>query len=426
MSSRIKWSICLLLFGATLLNYLDRQTISVSASRIAEEMRLTDRDLGRLFFGFLFTYGIAQLFVGPLLDKFRVVTAYAVTVIAWSLAGASAALATGFASLFATRLLLGLCEAPNWPLALRITSRIFPPHQRPLAVGIFQSGTSLGAMVAPPVIIWLTLRWDWREAFVACGAAGFVWVTLWLMVARGPLASKMEQSGDQSANGLDESEAKPTSDLSPSTVGGILRSRAFWGLVVATGFLNPLQYLYSTWLPRYFENYAGADFGRELATRLVLVYLALDLGLWIGGGSVAVLSRHLGAVRARLLISAIGVVGMAMIPLVSQLNSLNAITAIICCATFGLGCFLVNYLSFAAEISQSRVSTAAGLLGGIGSLVGAGFMLVVGGTVASTQSFNVTFAMAGAMPIVAFGGMVYSTRSRTSSPAPGHIGTRLQ
>lgn len=426
MSSRIKWFIGFLLFGATLLNYLDRQTISVSASRIAEEMRLTDRDLGRLFFGFLFSYGIAQLFIGPLLDKFRVVAAYAVTVIAWSLAGASAALATGFASLFATRLLLGVCEAPNWPLALRITSRIFPPHQRPLAIGIFQSGTSLGAVMAPPIIIWLTLRWDWREAFVACGAAGFVWTALWLAVARGPVAAKLDGSGDQPADGRDGKEARPTADLSPSSFGGILRSRAFWGLVVATSFLNPLQYLYATWLPRYFENYAGADFGRELAARLVIVYLALDLGLWIGGGSVAGLSRRLGVVRARLLISGIGVIGMMMVPLVSHLDSLNAITAIICFATFGLGCFMVNYLSFVAEISQSRVSTAAGLLGGIGSLVGAGFMLLVGNTVANTHSFSVTFAMAGVMPIVAFGGMVFCTRSQPAASASDYIGVGLK
>jgi MFS family permease len=113
------WLIVGLLFLATLLNYLDRQTISVLATRIAEDpgMQLTDADLGRIFFAFLLAYGIAQLLVGPLLDRYPVRFAYPLAVTAWSLAGAAAALATGFWSLFGLRMLLGVCESPNWPLA---------------------------------------------------------------------------------------------------------------------------------------------------------------------------------------------------------------------------------------------------------------------------------------------------------------------
>ena len=125
-----KWFVVLLLFLATLLNYLDRQTIAVSASVISREFGLGDAQLGQLFFAFLFAYGIAQLFVGALLDRFPVRWAYAAAVIAWSLAGASAALATGFVSLFLLRVLLGVCECPNWPLALRVVARTIPPEQR--------------------------------------------------------------------------------------------------------------------------------------------------------------------------------------------------------------------------------------------------------------------------------------------------------
>src|SRR5688572_32444184 len=158
------WLVVGLLFLATLLNYLDRQTISVLATRIAEDpaMRLTDAHLGRIFFAFLLAYGIAQLLVGPLLDRFPVRFAYPLAVTAWSLAGAAAALATGFWSLFGLRMLLGVCESPNWPLALRVVSRTIPPSQRTLASGLFQCGTSVGALVAPPIIIWLTVWQGWR------------------------------------------------------------------------------------------------------------------------------------------------------------------------------------------------------------------------------------------------------------------------
>jgi len=170
------WLIIGLLFLATLLNYLDRQTISVLATRIAEDpaMRLTDANLGQIFFAFLLAYGLAQLFVGPLLDRLSVKLAYPLAVSAWSMAGAAAALASGFWSLFGLRMLLGVCESPNWPLALRVVSRAIPPEQRSLASGVFQCGTSVGALIAPPVIVWLTLNRGWRFAFVAVGAIGVV------------------------------------------------------------------------------------------------------------------------------------------------------------------------------------------------------------------------------------------------------------
>ncbi len=175
-----RWIICGLLFLGTIVNYLDRQTISVSASRIAAEMHLNDFDLGELFFGFLFSYGIAQILVGPILDRFKTVPAYAAAVIAWSLAGASTALAPTFGFLLAARIALGLCESPNWPLGLRVVARTFPSSQRSLANGIFESGTSVGALVAPPIVIYLATAYGWRTSFVVIGAVGFVWVALWL------------------------------------------------------------------------------------------------------------------------------------------------------------------------------------------------------------------------------------------------------
>ena len=296
-----KWSICGLLFLATLVNYLDRQTISVSASNIAAEMHLTDGDLGKLFFGFLFAYGVGQLFVGGWLDRVGTVAAYAVAVAVWSLAGAASGLAPTFGFLLLTRILLGLCESPNWPLALRVVARIFPPGQRSLANGVFQGGTSLGATIAPPVIIYLTATFGWRASFFVVGGVGLVWVALWLAWFRRAPEPQLD---------LPRPPADAVSDAGsgggvggpgePATLADIFRSRAFWGLVVATSFLNPLQYFYTTWLPRYFDKYAGVSFGKELAHRLIVVYLALDVGLWTGGALVALLARRAGVRRARL------------------------------------------------------------------------------------------------------------------------------
>jgi MFS transporter, ACS family, hexuronate transporter len=409
-----KWLVVGLLFLATLLNYMDRQTIAVSASVILKEMDLNDSHLGKITFGFLFAYGIAQIFVGPLLDRMTVRFAYALAVAAWSIAGAVAAFATGFWTLFFSRLLLGFCESPNWPLALRVVARTIPPSQRSLANGIFQSGTSIGALIAAPIIIYLTNAYSWRFAFVAVGAVGFVWVVLWLMLFRpdAEVDNRVETEDAQKTASVAKSEA-----YSPSTLGEILRSRSFWGLMIATSFLNPLQYFYITWLPRYFNTYAGVEFGSELAKRLVIVYLVLDIGLLTGGVVVLLLSRKFEVRNARKIVTAVGALCMMGIPFVSQVTSINAITTVICFATFGLGWFMVNYLAFTSEVSTKKVSTAAGLLGGTGSIAGAIFMIVVGETVFRSQSFSIAFLLAGLMPLISFIGILISThKPRTSRP----------
>ncbi len=407
-----RWLICGFLFFATLVNYLDRQTISVSASKIAAEMHLTDVDLGRLFFGFLFAYGITQILIGSFLDRLGTVGAYAIAVAAWSIAGATSGFATGFGFLFATRVALGVCEAPNWPLAMRTVTRVFPPEQRTLATGLFQSGTSLGALIAPPFIIYIATAYNWRMSFFVVGAIGFLWVALWLLWFR---ARPEPMLGTAPSTSSDENA--PSRPTAPVSIRVIARSRMFWGLVLCSTFINPLQYFYTTWLPRYFDKYAGLGFGSALAERLVIVYLALDLGLWSGGLVVARLSKHWDVRRARLFVTSVGTGCMMTVPLVSKFHNIDAITAIISLAVFGLGWFIANYLVFSAEIFPANVSTMVGIVSGLGSLAGAGFMLLIGGSIEKSGSFAIAFTMVGLMPLISLTGLWFGSRPATN-PAP--------
>jgi len=398
-----KWLIIFLLFLATLLNYLDRQTISVTASVISREFGLNDAHLGQLFFAFLFAYGLSQLLVGGGLDRLRVRPAYAAAVAAWSAAGAAAGLATGFGTLFAMRVLLGFCESPNWPLALRVVARTIPTEQRALATGIFQSGTSVGALVAAPLIIWLTSLYGWRFAFVAVGAIGMVWVAAWLWLSR---------------EGLQEQDALHLAGNckgeTPASISEILQARSFQGLLLAGCFLQPLQYFYTTWMPRYFDKYAGVGFGGRLATILLIVYLFLDLGFLSGGALALRLSRRMEVARARRVVIGCGVLLMMVAPAAALLRDVNAITACICAATLGLGWVQVNFLTFTAEVSSARTSTATGLLGGAGALSGGLFMLLVGAVVERQGSFGLAFLMAGMMPLVTLGGVWLGTFAQRS------------
>lgn len=411
-----KWLIIILLFLATLLNYLDRQTISVTASVISREFSLTDAHLGQLFFAFLFAYGLAQLFIGGPLDRLSVRPAYAAAVAAWSIAGAAAGLATGFATLFGLRVLLGFCESPNWPLALRVVARSIPPDQRALATGIFQSGTSIGALVAAPLIIWLTNIYSWRFAFIAVGAVGFFWVILWWWSSRGiPDQVQDRKATDEKQ----DSEAQRNS--SPASLGEILKARSFQGLLLGGCFLQPLQYFYTTWMPRYFDKYAGVGFGGRLATILVIIYLFLDAGFLSGGAISLKLSRRLGVERARRLVIACGVLLMMIVPLAGRLRDVNAITACICAATLGLGWVQVNFLTFTSEVSSSRTSTATGLLGGAGAISGGLFMLLVGQVVEKQGNFKAAFAMAGLLPLIALCGIWLGTGKQLPWSRPESI-----
>jgi hypothetical protein len=165
-------------------------------------------------------------------------------------------------------------------------------------------------------------------------------------------------------------------------------------LLLAGCFLQPLQYFYTTWMPRYFDKYAGVGFGGRLATILVVVYLFLDLGFLSGGALALRLSRRMEVARARRVIIGCGVLLMMVAPAAALLGDVNAITACICAATLGLGWAQVNFLTFTSEVSSARTSTATGLLGGAGALSGGLFMLLVGAVVERQGSFGLAFLMA--------------------------------
>ena len=144
------WAVCGILFLATVLNYLDRQTLSMAAPLIQRDLSLDNAHIGMLFSAFFYTYGLMMAIAGWILDRVSVRLGYAVSVFLWSVAGALTGLITNFGELFGCRLLLGIGEAANWPAALRTVARVMPPEKRSLANGLFNSGASVGAIIAPP------------------------------------------------------------------------------------------------------------------------------------------------------------------------------------------------------------------------------------------------------------------------------------
>ncbi len=176
------WGVCWLMFASTVLNYMDRQTISLIKEPLSKEFHLDAVGFGWVMSAFLLTYAFFQLPAGYLVDRWDVRRTYAGAVAWWSFAGIAAAFSPTLGMLIAMRVMLGVGESFNWPCALRVTGTILPPSERGLGNGIFNSGAAVGAVVTPLVVTLMTAYFDWRTTFVVIGALGFVWVAVWMKV----------------------------------------------------------------------------------------------------------------------------------------------------------------------------------------------------------------------------------------------------
>src|SRR5215210_5633467 len=185
--SGFRWVIVGLIFFATLINYIDRLTVSVLAPKIIEDLHLTNTEFGGIATWFLFAYTISQALSGKLYDRIGIKKGFTVSIIVWSLAAIAHAWSVGIRSLSAFRFLLGLGEAGNWPGAAKTVSEWFPARQRAFGMAIFNSGAAIGSVVAPPIIVGLTTYFGhWQPTFFITGALGFIWLLVWWLFYDSP------------------------------------------------------------------------------------------------------------------------------------------------------------------------------------------------------------------------------------------------
>jgi ACS family hexuronate transporter-like MFS transporter len=401
------WLICGLLFCATVLNYMDRQTLAITAPLIQRELGLDNSRFGLLLSAFFYSYGCMQVVVGFLLDRVSVRWGYALALLWWSAAGAATGFARTFDQLFACRTLLGVGEAANWPAALRIVSRVVPPEKRSVANGIFNSGSSAGAVITPLLMIWLSTRWNWRVGFIVIGGLAAVWVALWIWVTR----SSPSLGGPESISQSGAATAKE-----PSSWPKILRAPRFWGLMVASAFANPCYYFYSSWLPSYFVQEKAIAFGTELGNLVTVPFLGLGLGSALGGLPAVYLSRNgMRPATARTILLGICTLCMTSVCLVTAIQSTPVLLALIFMVTLSMGAWMANYLSAVQEVSQRHVSAVSGIIGSVGGFCGALCIWAVGSVSQIAHGFRPVFAVLGMLPIIATLGIVLTPEPRAQT-----------
>jgi ACS family hexuronate transporter-like MFS transporter len=222
-------------FVATVINYLDRQALSVSAPVLREQFHMSNTDYSRVIFAFMLAYTIMNGVSGPLIDRLGTKLGYALCMAWWSVAAILHAFSRGAVSLGVYRFLLGMGEAGNWPAAVKVVAEWFPERERALASGIFNSGSSIGAILAPPLIAWILLSAGWQAAFWTVGLSGFVWLALWWPVYRSP------QGGHASGP-------------PPPQTWELFTTRFVWTFTLAKIFIDPVWYFYIFWFPEYLKQ----------------------------------------------------------------------------------------------------------------------------------------------------------------------------
>ena len=282
---RYRWTICSLVFFATTINYLDRAVISLLKSDLTKEFSWSESDYSNLVIAFQVSYALGMLFVGRFIDKIGTKFGYAVSIVAWSLAAMGHALVRSTTGFFVARAALGITEAGNFPAAIKTIAEWFPKKERAFATGIFNSGSNIGAIIAPLTVPWIAMKLGWRWAFIITGSIGFIWIVLWLMIYEIPAkhGRLRKPEYDHIHSDVDEQVVVKSGEDSPKVSWfKLLQFRQTWAFVIGKFLTDPIWWFYLFWLPAFLKAQYGL-IGTAVGLPIALVYTMSSFGS-IGGG----------------------------------------------------------------------------------------------------------------------------------------------
>jgi MFS transporter, ACS family, hexuronate transporter len=402
----LRWWIGGMLFASTVINYIDRQTLSNLAPFLKRDYGWTNTDYAYLVISFRIAYSVGQTVCGRLVDKLGTRQGLSLSVLWYSVASMLTSLASGFYSFAGFRFLLGAGEAANWPAATKAVSEWFPKRERGLATALFDSGSSIGAAVAPYLVLGIYFKWGWRPAFIVPGLLGLVWLAVWRWLYYRPEEHPRVSAEEREMILRDkaEDEAAETGRERPRWA-QLLRLPQTWGTISARTLTDPVWFFVTDWFPIYLV--AKGIRLEEGLFAFWIPFIAADLGNFFGGwvsGRLIKRGWSVGAARKALVVfGGLGVT--ALIPTVWTTN-LFAIALLFGFATFSYASFttIANVLPSDLFHSES-VASVSGLSGtgaGLGTIVA--FLLV--GYVSDaraatgTAAFDPIIVVAGLIPLV--------------------------
>jgi ACS family hexuronate transporter-like MFS transporter len=411
-----RWVICGLLFLAATINYIDRQVIGILKPMLQEQYGWSEIDYADIVFSFQLAYAIGLLLTGRLIDRIGTRIGFALFVLVGSIAamahaeaarygpGVAALLgvfglayAPSVAGFIAARFALGIGEAGNFPAAIKSVAEWFPVKERAFATGLFNSGTNIGAVVAPLVVPWITITYGWYWTFIATGAIGFIWIALWL-----PLFGRPDTHPRVGAAELAHIQSDPSPPVVHVSLRTILPHRQTWAFAIGKFMTDPIWWLYLFWVPDFLNRNHGLNL-LAVGPPLVAIYLIADVGS-IGGGwlSSALIKRGWTVNRARK--TAMLVAAVAVVPIVfaSRADSLWVAVMLVALAAAAHQGWSANMFTLASDMFPRH---AVGTVVGFGGMAGAfGGMLIAkltGYILETTGSYLPVFLIAGSAYLTA-------------------------
>jgi ACS family hexuronate transporter-like MFS transporter len=394
--THFRWVICTLLFFATTVNYVDRSVLGVLAPTLKQKIGWTDTNYGDINAAFQAAYAIGLLLSGRLIDIIGVRFGYAIALVCWTAASICHALvrtALGFA---AVRVALGLFESANFPAAVKSVAEWFPNRERSFAIGLFNSGSNIGAILAPLIVPIVAIKFGWQWAFVATGAAGLIWVFFWVPIYRPP-AEHPRVSREELAFITSDPAESPL----PVKWAQLARYRQTWAFSIAKSLTDPIWWFWLFWASPFFHDRFGVDL-KHIGLPLIIIYNLASFGSIAGGWIPAGLARLGWSANASrktaLLICGICVLPVMMTPLA---NKWIAIFLIGVAAAAHQG-FSANLFALSGDLFPRRaVGSVVGIGGMCGSFCGMLFQAASGRVVDRFHTYLPLFVVAGSAYLLA-------------------------
>ncbi len=391
-----------ILFLSTVINYIDRQTLSVLAPLLKAEYQWNNEQFGVIVIAFRIAYTIGQAVSGRFIDRLGTRQGLTITVVWYSIVAMATSLATGLRSFCTFRFLLGLGESANWPGATKAVSEWFPRKERALAVAIFDSGSSIGAAVAPALVLAIYHYFGgWRPAFLFTGTLGFLWLIVWRRYYHSPEQSPWVRQQEQEMILRDrETPSVPVEQVAKRSWIDLLRYRQTWGAIAARGLTDPVWFFITDWFAIYLTS-RGFRLEQSLLA-FWIPFLCADLGNYAGGAvSSWLVHRGWPVGRARKAIVVPGGLGVLFLIPAAYSSSLSAISLFFGLATFSYAAFSTIANTLPADLFDT--SCVASVSGITGAAAGLGTILstYAVGYIADRQGFQPVVTAASAVPVIA-------------------------
>lgn len=356
----LRWWIAALLFLSTVINYIDRQTLSVLSPVLTRELNLSPVEYSNILTAFLAAYTVMYVGSGFLVDRWGTRLSLSVFMVWWSVSNMAHAFAQGVWSLGALRFLLGMGESGNFMAAFKAVSEWYPAKERAFVNGLINGGAAIGAVIAPPVITWIDARYGWQPAFVVTGSLGFVWLAFWLWTYYPP---------DVHPRITEEERAYVLAE--PPVAAGaasipwqrILRYPQTWGLLLARFFSDPVWWFYLFWLPKYLVEQRGFTMA-EMGMLAWMPYLAADAGALTGGWlSGRLVARGMDPLRARMACMLPFAMAMPLSLAVNHAPSRTLTLTLICLVTFSHMAWKTNQATLTNDVfPKPLIGAVSGIL----------------------------------------------------------------